>query len=329
VALPFYPALLLLAALWGGSFLFMRIAAPVLGPVWLIALRVLIAGIVLLPLLLQRRQLPALRRHGWQLLWVGLVSAALPFTLLAYSSLELTAGLTSILNATVPIFAAVIGYSVYGEVLDTRRVAGVLLGFVGVIVLVGLPQGAASPPMLSVLAGLAAAVSYVFAANFAKRRLSQVPTVVFVTGSQLGAAAFLLPLMPVFPPPQSPGGLVIAAVLALAVLSTALAFIIYFQLIREVGPTRTLTVTYLIPVFAIAWGALLLGEEITLGMLLGGGLILLGVALANSRARAAKPLAHAEQAGPAVAVVDPAVPVPVVGDARPVVRLERPGDEGS
>jgi len=283
VTIPFYPALFLLAALWGGSFLFMRVAAPVLGPVWLIALRVLIAGLVLLPLLLQRRQMGLLRQYGGRLLWVGFLSAALPFTLLAYSSLELTAGLTSILNATVPIFAALIGIAIYAEAVDARRLAGVALGFVGVLVLVGLPQDGSPPPVMSVVTGLAAAVSYVFAANFAKRRLSQIPAIVFVTGSQLGAAVFLLPLLPVFPPPQTPDVLVIAAVLALAVLSTALAFIIYFQLIREVGPTRTLTVTYLIPVFAFGLGALLLDERITLLMLLGGALVLSGVALANSR----------------------------------------------
>ena len=286
---PFYPALILLAALWGGSFLFMRVAAPVLGPVWLIALRVLIAGLVLLPLVLRRRQLGLLREYGWRLLWVGFVSAAMPFTLLAYSSLELTAGLTSILNATVPIFGVLIGMAVYSEAISLRRLAGVLLGFVGVVVLVGLPQAGSSAPLLSVLAGLGAAVSYVFAANFAKRRLSEAPTLVFVTGSQLGAAVFLLPLLPMFPPPQTPDAWVVAAVLGLAVLSTALAFVIYFQLIREVGPTRTLTVTYLIPVFAFSWGALLLDEGITLVMLLGGALVLSGVALANSRRLVAAP----------------------------------------
>jgi drug/metabolite transporter (DMT)-like permease len=283
VAIPFYPALILLAALWGGSFLFMRIAAPVLGPVWLIALRVLIAGLVMLPLVIQRRQLGSLRENWRLLLWVGAMSAALPFTLLAYASLDLTAGMTSILNATVPIFAALIGYTVYGEALDARRMAGVLLGFFGVVALVGLPQGAGAAPLLPVVAGLTAAVFYVFAANFAKRRLSHIPAVVFVTGSQLGAAVVLLPLLPLFPPTQVPGATVVAAVVALAVLSTSLAFLIYFQMIREVGPTRTLTVTYLIPVFAIAWGALLLDEVLTLGMLLGGVSILAGVALANRR----------------------------------------------
>ena len=287
MAIPFYPALILLAALWGGSFLFMRIAAPVLGPVWLIALRVLIAGLVMLPLVVQRHQQRSLQEHWGLLLWVGCMSSALPFTLLAYASLELTAGMTSILNATVPIFAALAGFAVYAETLDARRVAGVLLGFLGVVVLVGLPQETGAPPLLSVLAGLAAAICYVFGANFAKRRLSHIPAVVFVSGSQLGAAVVLLPLLPLFPPSQPPDATVIGAVLALAVLSTSLAFIIYFQLIREVGPTRTLTVTYLIPVFAIAWGALLLGEALTLSMLLGGVLILAGVALANRKGTSA------------------------------------------
>jgi len=280
---PFYPALVLLAALWGGSFLFMRIAAPVLGPVWLIGLRVLLAGLVLLPLLVQRGQFSSLRRHWRLLLLVGCLNAAAPFTLLAYSALQLTAGMTSILNATVPIFAALIGYAVYAEAFDMRRAIGVLLGFGGVVVLVGLPQDGTPLPLLSVAAGLLAAVSYVFAANLARRRLTHVPAMVFVTGSQLGAALVLLPLLPVFPPPQVPGWGVVAAVVALAVLSTALAFLIYFRLIREVGPQRTLTVTYLIPVFAIAWGAIWLDEALTLNMLAGGLLILLGVGLANRK----------------------------------------------
>ena len=283
--LPFFPALILLAALWGGSFLFMRIAAPVLGPVWLIELRVLIAGLVLLPLVLHRGYLAELWRHRLLLLWVGCLSAALPFTLLAFASLELTAGMTSILNATVPIFAALIGFLVYAEGLGWRQAVGIALGFIGVVVLVGLPQGGAPPPLLSVVAGLTAAVSYVFAANTAKRRLSHVPAIVFVTGSQLGAAVVLLPLLPFSIPDQLPGTVVVLSVLALALLSTSLAFLIYFQLLREVGATRTLTVTYLIPVFAIAWGALLLDEALTVQVFVGGGLILGGVALANAVGR--------------------------------------------
>jgi drug/metabolite transporter (DMT)-like permease len=283
VNIPFYPALILLAALWGGSFLFLRIAAPVLGPVWLIALRVLIAGLVLLPLVARRGQLAELLRHWRPLLLVGCLNAAAPFTLLAYSALELTAGMTSILNATVPIFAALVGFLLYSDPLDARRGSGILLGFLGVLVLVGMPQGGTALPLLPVIAGLVAALSYVFAANLAKRRLVHIPGLVFVTGSQLGAAALMLPLLPWFVPQVMPGPGVVASVLALAVVCTSLAFLIYFRLLREVGPVRTLTVTYLIPVFAVAWGALLLDESLTLSMLFGGVLVLLGVALANRR----------------------------------------------
>jgi drug/metabolite transporter (DMT)-like permease len=283
VNLSFYVALILLAALWGGSFLFLRVAAPVLGPVWLIGLRVLIAGLVLLPLVARRGQLAELRRHWRLLLLVGCLNAAAPFTLLAYAALELTAGMTSILNATVPIFAALVGYLLYMEPLDARRGSGILLGFLGVLVLVGMPQGGTALPLLPVIAGLVAALSYVFAANLAKRRLVHIPGLVFVTGSQLGAAALMLPLLPWFIPGAMPGPGVMASVLALAVLCTSLAFLIYFRLLREVGPVRTLTVTYLIPVFAIAWGALLLDEALTPNMLFGGILVLLGVAMANRR----------------------------------------------
>jgi drug/metabolite transporter (DMT)-like permease len=140
---------------------------------------------------------------------------------------------------------------------------------------------------LPVLAGLGAALLYVFGANQAKRRLAGVSAATFVSGTQLGAALMLAPLLPLFPPYAAPTALTIGALLALAVLSTALAFLIYFRLIHEAGPTRTLTVTYLIPLFAILWGALLLDESLTWAMLAGGGLVLLGVALANAGRRAA------------------------------------------
>lgn len=262
----------------------MRVAAPVLGPVWLIALRVFIAGMVLLPLVIQRRQFHLLKANFGRLVAAGVMSAALPFTLLAYAALDLSAGLTSILNATVPIFAALIGYALFEEQLGLARVSGVVMGFAGVVILIGLPTDAGTPPLLAVLAGLTAAVSYVFAANFAKRRLQHLPGIVFVTGSQLGGVAMLAPLLPFFPIQHAPQPSIVAAVIALAVLSTSLAFLIYFRLIREVGPMRTLSVTYLIPLFAIVWGAIFLDETVTLSMAIGGGLILSGVALANRRA---------------------------------------------
>jgi drug/metabolite transporter (DMT)-like permease len=289
MALPFFPTLILLAALWGASFLFMRVAAPVVGPVWLIEARVLLAGLALLPLVLSAGHLRRLRDCWRDLLLIGCLNAALPFTLLAYASVELSAGTTSILNAMVPIFAALFGVLVYGERLGRLRPVGILLGFVGVVILVGGPQAGGLPPLLPVLAGLGAAVSYVLAANLARRRLSHVPGVVFVTGSQLGAALILVPLLPVAPPATVPGPAVIGAIVALALLSTSLAFLLYFRLLREFGATRTLTVTYLIPVFAILWGYWLLDEPLTLPMLVGGAFVLVGIGLANVRLKAGGP----------------------------------------
>ena len=180
---PFYPVLILLAALWGGSFLFMRVAVPSLGPAWLIEIRVLLAGLALLPLVAARGQVSVLRREWRWLVLMGLLSAAAPFTLLAYASIALTAGMTSILNATVPLFAVLVALATASETVGVARVAGVALGFIGVVVLVGSPHGGDGVPALSIVAGLVAAFSYVLAANLARRRLTHVPSIVSVTGS--------------------------------------------------------------------------------------------------------------------------------------------------
>lgn len=274
--------LVLLAALWGASFLFMRIAAPVLGAVWLIELRVLLAGLVLLPVIVWRGELGAWRPHWRALLLVGALNAALPFTLFAYASIHLSAGLTSILNATVPIFSALFAGLVLRQTLGPLKVAGVVVGFCGVVVLMAWRDGGGGVVAgLPIAAGLAAAVSYVLAANYTKRRLGGISPLLYVTGSQLGAAVLLLPLLPLFPPLHTPDGIVIGSVIGLGVFSTALAFALYFHLIHQIGPVQTLTVTYLIPVFAILWGWWLLHETIGPIMLAGCVLILTGTALAN------------------------------------------------
>ncbi|MCP3665330.1 MAG: DMT family transporter [Gammaproteobacteria bacterium] len=274
--------LILLAALWGGSFLFMRIAAPVLGPVWLIEFRSLLAGLVLLPIILLQGQLGKLWGNYRGLLVASLLNSALPFCLLAYAATELSAGLTSILNATVPIFSTLFAFLITREQLKVTKVVGVALGFTGVVILMSWRQGDMAPPsILPVVAGLVAAISYVFAANYTRSRLTEIPPLVYVTGSQLGAAILLVPLLPFFIPNQSPDTPVVFSVIGLALLSTSLAFIIYFHLIRQIGPTQTLTVTYLIPLFAIVWGSWLLDEQVTTGMLIGGILVLIGTALAN------------------------------------------------
>jgi drug/metabolite transporter (DMT)-like permease len=278
--------LFLLAALWGGSFLFLRIAAPVLGAVWLIEIRVLIAGLALLPLLIRLNVWDEVRRKALPLFVVGCINSALPFVLLAFASISLPAGFTSILNATSPLFGTVVAAVWLQEALTVRRLLGFVLGFVGVMILIGWKTMAVTPAVfLSIAAGLAAAVMYAIAAPFAKRQLSGVPPVVTATMSQLSAALFLLPALPFTVPKVAPSPGILFSVLILALFCTSIAYILYFRLIQNIGSTKALTVTYLVPVFAMIWGAAFLKEPITLSMVLGGGLILLGTAIANDLLR--------------------------------------------
>jgi drug/metabolite transporter (DMT)-like permease len=274
--------LLLLAALWGGSFLFMRIASPVLGPIWLIEFRVLLAGLTLLPVLMRLGLLPELRRFWFPLAIIGCINSAAPFVLLAFASLVLPAGFTAILNATAPLFGTIVALVWLKEQLTGQRILGFVLGFSGVAVLMGWRSfTATSSFFIAVGAGLLAALMYAIAAPYAKQQLSGVPSLVVTTGSQLSAAIVLLPIMPFTLPSQTPTIAIILSVLALALFSTALAYILYFRLIHRIGSTKALTVTYLIPLFALVWGAIVLSEPITLSALLGCGLILIGTAIAN------------------------------------------------
>ena len=273
--------LLLLSALWGGSFLFMRVAAPVLGPVWLIELRVAITALLLVPLAVRLGLWKEIRRHWFSLLLVGGLGSAAPFFLIAFASVSLPAGFTSILNATTPLFGAVVAAVWLKERLTLAQFVGLGLGFVGVVVMVGFKATLSSAFLMAVGAGLLASVLYAIASPYASKSLASVPPLAIAAGSQVGAAVWLLPALPFTAPLQRPALAVMASVLGLAVLSTALAYILFFRLLQSIGPTRVLTVTYLIPLFAIAWSALLLGEGIEMSTVWGGCLVLVSVAIAN------------------------------------------------
>lgn len=274
--------LLLLAALWGGSFLFMRIAAPVLGPVWLIEFRVLLAGLVLLPVLARSELLGELRRHLVPLFVVGCLNSAAPFLLLAFASVSLPAGFTSILNGTAPLFGTVVASIWLHEKLTPARMVGFVLGFMGVVILVGWKAIETTPGFLiAVVAALSGAFMYAIAAPYIKHNLADVPSLVATTGSQLSAALVILPALPFTVPQQVPTARVFLAVLTLAIVSTAFAYILFFRLIQKIGSTKALTVTYLIPIFAMLWGAIVLQETVTSSMIFGCGLVLLGTAIAN------------------------------------------------
>ena len=282
--------LVLLAALWGGSFMFMRYAAPAFGAMPLIWLRVAIAAAFLLPLLYWRGQGGLLRQHALPILVVGVFNSALPFVLIAWAVLSITSGLASILNATTPIFTAIVAALWLGDKLDRSRILGLLIGFGGVLLLAAdKADFKAGGSGWAIVAMLLATLCYGFATNYTKRKLGNVPTLVNAAGAQLAAAVVLLPGAYWFWPAVTPDLKAWLAVLVLGIGCTALAFVLFFRLLAEVGASRAVTVTFLIPVFGVLWGSLFLGETLSASMLLGGAVVVLGTALATGVMRLPQP----------------------------------------
>lgn len=270
--------LVALAAIWGASFLFNRIAAPVLGPVMTAEGRTLIAGVALAVYFGLTGYRPEWRRWGRQYVVVGILTSALPFLLWAYAALTLTAGLMSVLNATSPMWGAVWSMLLLRERLRMRQIVGLAVGVVGVALVTQSGSGA-QLPLPAVLAALAAAFCYGLAGAYMKRWASGVPSRGMAVGTQLVAGIVLIPLIPLSPPAAAPGAAIIASMLALGLVCGAVAYLLYFRLVADIGATGALTVTYLVPVFGVLWGALFLGEALTLPMLAGGVLVVLGTVL--------------------------------------------------
>ncbi len=274
----------LLAAIWGASFLFLRLGAPEFGPLALAFVRVAGASVFLLPLLAWqggREGLQALRRDWRPLLLVALLNSALPFALFSYAALSITAGLSSILNATTPLWGALVASMWLGQRLDAGRLTGLLLGFAGVVFL-AWEQASFKPggSGWAILACLGATCCYGIAASATKKYLGQTRPLAVATGSQLFAALLLAwPALQHWPA-RAPGATAWLSAVALALLCSGLAYILYFRLMKRAGPSYALSVTFLIPVFAVLWGALFLNESLTLHMLAGCAIVLLGTALA-------------------------------------------------
>lgn len=272
--------LLLLAAIWGASFLFLRIAVPVLGPAWLIEARVLLGAIFLWVVARGLRQ-PALelRAHGRHYLVLGLFNTALPFLCFAYAARTLPASLLSILNATGPIWGALIGALWQRTPLRPRAVLGLLLGVAGVVVLLGVdPAGLQTGAGLAIVATLAATCCYGIASNYARVAPAQGP-LANAHGSMWTAVLWLLPVLLLAPAAPVPTPGVAAAVVALGLLCTGVAYLLYFQLVADIGPAPALTVGFLIPVFGVLWGWLFLDEAVGWHTLAGALVVLAGTAL--------------------------------------------------
>jgi drug/metabolite transporter (DMT)-like permease len=281
----------LLGAIWGMSFQFMRVASPEFGPVLLIAVRVVVASALLLPLMAwrtSRTSLTLLREHWGPIAFVGLFNSAIPFCLFAYATLSLPASYAAVINATAAIWTALLGKCIWKQQLSTWQWLGLALGFVGVVVLM-IPKrvdtlDAKFPEFfLAVGACLLATLCYGVSANFTKHRLREVSPLAIATYSQCAASAALIPLSLMHLPQKVPSILAISNALALGVLCTAVAYVLYFRLIANLGTAKAMTVTLLVPVFGVIFGVLFLGETMGLNLLIGGAFVVIGTAMTMGR----------------------------------------------
>ncbi len=270
-----------LGAIWGASFLFMRVAAPEFGALPLASVRLLFGALALLPLLwFARHALPARR---WPLLaLIGVINSAIPFALFAWAASRAPAGISAIANSTTVLFTALVAYIAYREPIDLKRGIGLGLGFFGVVVLSGA-DATGIQATWGALAGVLAALCYGISVNVIRRKLGDLPPAAVAASTLVFAALALAPFGAAAWPETSISAKAWASAITIGVLRSGIAYVLYFRLIRRVGPARAVTVTYLVPLFAVAWAWLVLGEPLTASMAIAGALILGGVALAQSR----------------------------------------------
>jgi drug/metabolite transporter (DMT)-like permease len=279
--------LVTLAALWGASFMFMRVGSPEFGPFLFTALRTGIAALFLYFCLIKYQQTNALAGRWRQIFVVGALNTAIPFALFGYATLTLTAGTTSVINATTPMFGAIVAYFWLKDKLTLSATIGLIIGFIGVYLLVSenlhfgdsAGQNNSTNALVPTLAALLAAMCYGISANYTKKHFTGIKPLALAAGSQISATVILLPISLCFIPETMPSSAAIGSVLLIGTICTGVAYILFFRLIAQLGPAKAISVTYLIPAFGILWGALFLGEKISLTMLLGGVVILIGVAL--------------------------------------------------
>lgn len=283
---PWFADYLALGALWGSSFLFMRFSALEFGAMATAAGRVTIAATFLLPILVIKGLLPELKKHWKKIFFMGIFNSAIPFACFAYSLLSITTGLSAILNATVPMFGALVAWVWLKDKPVLSRIAGIAIGFGGIALLAWdkasfTPNASGTAPGWAVLACLLACLCYGIAASFAKKYMMGISPMVTAAGSQVGATlGLLIPAIWLWPA-TTPSTTAWLALVVLGVACTGIAYILYFRLIEKAGPQRTLTVTFLIPVFAVFYGAVFLREVVTPWMLLCAVVIVCGTALAT------------------------------------------------
>lgn len=275
--------LILLGLIWGTSFMLMRIAAPVFGPIFVTFGRAALGALALLAFAHYRGVDLAWRRNAKIYLVVGLTNTAIPFSLFAWSALYIPSSYMATMNSLAPVFTAVFGYLMLAERLSTARIAAFVLGLGGVAILVGIGPTAVTPQVIGgVLAGMAAAIHYGYSATYTRMKAGKIPSLATAAGSQTAAALALLPFAaPALPHAVSTGNASAwLAVLFLGLICTGLAYALFFHLIATEGASKAVTVTFLVPATASVWAWLLLAEPITLGTVTGIAVVLLATAMA-------------------------------------------------
>jgi len=265
-----YTTLLLLGAIWGASFLFMRIASPEMGAVGLVSVRMVSAALFLLPLWFVAENFKLIKHHWKWLLVVAMLSNVIPFGLLAFSSTRLEAGFTSLINATTPVWTAFAGFAFFAERITRQQIFGLLLAFFGVFILSADRLSFTSDgPGWAILAGLTATFCYGLSMHIVKHHLQSVAPMAISVGAISFAAIFLFLPGVLFWPAHNVSMVAWVSALLLGVLCTGVAFLLFYPLIKRTGPMISATITFLVPVFAITWGVLILDEVLTSQMMVG------------------------------------------------------------
>lgn len=284
--------LFILAAIWGASFLFIRIASPEVGPLITIQGRVSIAAAVLLIYMLLKKKQAQFRLWWKQYLLLGTLNAALPFVMIAQASLHITASMAAILNSMTPLFTAIVVSFWMKEAITVKKWFGIGLGILGVIVLVGWsPLPITFEIVVAVTLSILSTICYAVGGVYAKKTFTGVSTLSLSVGQQVAASIVLLPMTLTIPPVQSVHftPIVVLSIATLAILCTAVAYLMYFYLMEKVGPTKTLSVTFLVPLFGTIWGAIFLKEQVTIGVMSGLIMILFSIFLISDISLAVRP----------------------------------------
>ena len=272
--------LISLAAIWGSAFMFIKISAVEFGPILLVTLRLLIAGLVFVPLLLKKQNRLQFKPYLSSILIIAVVSNAMPFTLFAFASLGATSNMLGILNGTTAFLTTFIAYFWLKEFISSKQIVGLFLGFIGVVILVNPANG--SSTILASMCALVGSLCYAFNGNYLQKYHQNSNKIVLIGWSMLFGGLLMLPLAVFNLPNQMPNFNSFLALLWLAVVSTGIGYLAYVRLIDRIGAVKTSTLTYLLPVFSIIWGAIFLNENITLIIFGGFMFVMMGMYFANS-----------------------------------------------